>query len=82
MEGVARSGFPLDVSRGLRWRFARLFPRLDSRPGLGTGAHEADRLVAGPDDAAVVRKAVEQGRGHRRIAEHGRPFAEVQVGRH
>ena len=81
VEGGARNGFPLDVSGGWCWRLAGLLPALDPRPGLGTGAHEADRLIAGLDDVAVVRKAVEQRRGHLRVAEHGRPFAEVQVGR-
>lgn len=33
------------------------------------------------DDVAVVGDAVEQGRGYLGIAEHGRPFAEGEVGR-
>ena len=40
---------------------------------------EAPAVVAGLDDVAVVGDAVEQGRGHLGIAEHGRPFAEGEV---
>ena len=42
---------------------------------------EAPAVVAGLDDVAVVSDAIEQGRGHLGIAEHGRPFAEGEVGR-
>jgi hypothetical protein len=41
---------------------------------------EAPALVAGLDDLAVVREAVEQRRCHLGVAEHARPFAESQVG--
>ena len=67
VEGVARNGFPLGVLGGLD------LPR-DPRPGVGTGAHEAGRLVAGLDDMAVVREAVERRRSHLRVAEHGGPL--------
>ena len=53
------------------------------RRGVGwSGAvFEAPALVAGLDDVAVVSKTIEQSRGHLRIAEHARPFAEGEVGR-
>ena len=41
---------------------------------------EAPALVAGLDDVAVMREAIEQGRGHFGIAEDARPFAEGEVG--
>ena len=37
-------------------------------------------VVACLHDVAVVREAVEQGGRHLRVAEHRRPFGEVQVG--
>ena len=40
---------------------------------------EAPALVAGLDDVAVMGETVEQGCGHLRIAEHGRPFSEGQI---
>ena len=42
---------------------------------------EAPAVAAGLDDVAVVGDAVEQRRRHLGIAEHGRPFAEREVGR-
>ena len=41
---------------------------------------EAPALVAGFDDIAVVREAVEQRRRHLGVAEHARPFAEGEIG--
>ena len=41
---------------------------------------EAPAVVAGLDDVAMVREPVEQSGGHLRIAEHGGPFAEGEVG--
>jgi hypothetical protein len=41
---------------------------------------EAPAFVAGLDDVAVMREAVEQGSGHFRIAKDARPFAEGQIG--
>src|SRR5665647_3907677 len=41
---------------------------------------EAPAVVASLDDIAVMGDAVEQRGGHLWIAEHGRPFAERQVG--
>ena len=41
---------------------------------------EAPAVVAGLDDIAMVRDAVEQRGGHFRIAEDGGPLAEGQVG--
>jgi hypothetical protein len=40
----------------------------------------APAFVAGLDDVAVVREAVQQGGGHFRIAEDARPFAEGEIG--
>jgi hypothetical protein len=40
---------------------------------------EAVAVVAGFRDVAVMRQAVEQRRGHLRIAEHGGPLDEVEV---
>jgi hypothetical protein len=53
---------------------------LDTLLGLGRAAAEADGLVAGLYDVAVVGQAVEQRGGHLGVAEAARPFAEVQVG--
>jgi hypothetical protein len=41
---------------------------------------EAPAFVAGLDDVAVMREAVEQGRGHLGIAEDAGPFAEGEIG--
>ncbi len=41
---------------------------------------EAPAFVAGLDDVAVMREAVEQGRGHLGVAEDARPFAEGEIG--
>ena len=40
---------------------------------------EAPALVAGLDDVAVMGETVKQGRGHLRVAEHGRPLPEREV---
>ena len=40
---------------------------------------EAPALVAGLDDVAVMGEAVEQGRGHLRVAERGWPLADGEV---
>jgi hypothetical protein len=42
---------------------------------------EASAVIAGFDDVAMMRQAVEQGRRHLRVGEHGRPFGEGEVGR-
>jgi len=39
---------------------------------------EAMRLVARLHDVAVMRKSIEQCGGHLGVAEHARPFGEVQ----
>ncbi len=36
--------------------------------------------AAGLQDVAVMREAVEQGRGHLCVAEHGGPLGEVEIG--
>src|SRR5271165_1416328 len=41
---------------------------------------EAPTFVAGLDDVAMMGEAVEQRGGHFRIAEHGRPFSECEIG--
>ena len=43
---------------------------------------EALAFVAGLDDVAVVREAVEQRGGHLGVAKDGRPFTKGQIGRH
>ena len=49
-----------------------MFGRSRSRP-------EAPAFVAGLDDVAMVRKAVEERGGHLGVAEDRRPFAEGEV---
>ena len=41
---------------------------------------EAPAFVAGLDDVAVVREAVQQGRSHFGISENARPFAKGEIG--
>ena len=41
---------------------------------------EAPAVVAGLEDVAVMRQAIEQGGGHLGVAEYGWPFGEGQVG--
>ena len=41
---------------------------------------EAERLIPGLDDMAVMRQPVEQRGGHLGVAEHTRPLGESQVG--
>jgi hypothetical protein len=41
---------------------------------------ETPAFVTRLDDLAVMCQAVEQGRSHLGIAEHARPFTEVEVG--
>ena len=41
---------------------------------------EAPALVAGLDDVAVMRQAIEQRGRHLGVAEHARPFAESEIG--
>jgi Bacterial extracellular solute-binding protein, family 7 len=43
-------------------------------------AFEPPAIVAGLDDVAVVGQAVEQRGRHLGVAEHGRPFAECEIG--
>ena len=40
---------------------------------------EAIAFVAGLHDVAVVRQPIQQRRGHLRVAEHTRPFGEVEI---
>lgn len=51
-----------------------------ARGGRGGAVLEAPGLVTGLDDVAVVREAVQQGRGHLGVAEDAAPLAEAQVG--
>ncbi len=53
-------------------------PRADRLPP--GAALESPALVAGLDDLAVVRQAIEERGGHLGVAEDGGPFAEGQVG--
>ena len=41
---------------------------------------EAPAVITGLDDVAMMGDAVQQRGGHLGIAEHGRPFAEREVG--
>ena len=41
---------------------------------------EAPAFVAGFDDVAVMREAIQQGRGHFGISENARPFAKGEIG--
>jgi hypothetical protein len=42
---------------------------------------EAEAVVSGFEDVATVGKTNEQSGRHLRVAEHGRPLAEAEVGR-
>ena len=59
---------------------AGLLPGLDALLGRGTAVQESMALVTRLHDVAVVREPVQQGGSHLRVAEHCRPFGEVQVG--
>src|SRR5690606_31671170 len=41
---------------------------------------EAEAVIAGFQDVAVMSEAVEQSGGHLGVAEHAGPFAEAEVG--
>lgn len=41
---------------------------------------EAEAVVSGLKDVAMMRKAIEQRGGHLIVAEHAGPFAEAEVG--
>src|SRR5271163_1481134 len=53
--------------------------------GGGDGASiavlEAPTVVAGLDDVAMMRQAIEHGGGHPGIAKHPRPIGEGEIGR-
>ena len=49
--------------------------------GFRRAVLEAEAVVSGFEDVAAVGEAVEQRRRHLRVAEHGGPFAEAEVGR-
>src|SRR6202042_3539896 len=42
---------------------------------------EAEAVVSGFEDVAAVGETIEQSGRHLRVAEHGRPLAEAEVGR-
>ena len=50
--------------------------------GRSVAVLEAPTVVAGLDDVAVVREAIEQCRRHLGIGEDTSPFSECQIGRH
>ena len=50
--------------------------------GSSSTVLEAPAFVAGFDDFAVVRQAVEERRGHLGVAEDTRPVAEGEIGGH
>ena len=41
---------------------------------------ETEAVVSGFKNVTAMGEPVEQGRGHLRVAEHGRPFAEAEIG--
>jgi hypothetical protein len=41
---------------------------------------EAEAVVSGFEDVAAMSEAVEQCGRHLRVTEHGRPFAEAEIG--
>lgn len=47
----------------------------------GSGCLEAEAVIAGFEDVAVMGQSVEQCSGHLGIAEHAGPFAEAEVRR-
>jgi len=55
-------------------------PEVDGVEGGSGAVLEAPAVVAGLDDLAMVREAVEQRRGHLGVAEHGGPPPEGKVG--
>ena len=68
--GLCPPGFGFGQElRGLLFRFA-----------AGSGGLEAEAVVSGFEDVAVVGEPVEQCGGHLGIAEHAGPFREAQVG--
>ena len=44
---------------------------------MGRTVFEAEAVVSGFEDVAMMREAVEQRRGHLGVAEHARPLAEA-----
>jgi len=49
--------------------------------GLCRAVLEAEAVVSGLQDVAVVGEAIEQRGGHLGVAEDGRPLTEAEVGR-
>jgi len=49
--------------------------------GIGRAVLEAEAVVSGFKNVAAVSEAIEESRCHLRVAEHGRPFAEAEIGR-
>src|SRR3546814_11564987 len=47
---------------------------------VGGGSLEAEAVVSGFEDVAVMSQPVEQGGGHLGITEHAGPFAEAEIG--
>ena len=72
---AAGGGPRVGGSCGPTWATGPRADRLPSGPVL-----EAPGVVAGLDDLAMVRQAIEERGGHLGVAEDGRPFAEGQVG--
>ncbi len=60
-----------DGSKG--WFFLSCF-------GFCVAVLEAEAVIAGLDDVAMMGKTVEQCGRHLGVAEHARPFGEAQVG--
>lgn len=47
---------------------------------LCRAALEAEAVISGLEDMAVIGEPVEQGRGHLGVAEDGGPFGEAEIG--
>ncbi len=51
-----------------------------SGPSWQRRCFEAEAVVAGLPDVAMMREAIEHGRRHLGVAEHADQFAEAQIG--
>ena len=48
--------------------------------GFRRAVLEAEAVVSGFEGVATVGETIEQGRGHLRVAEHGCPLSEAEIG--
>src|SRR3546814_18200033 len=68
-------GYVSDVIGGSRWVFLRCEFGLLSR-----AVREAEAVVSGLQDVAVVGEPIEECGGHLRVTEHAGPLTEAEVG--